>query len=375
MTLNKKIKYITYQSFPSNKANTLQTFDNIKYMIKKGFNVDLIFPLREIKSSDDIKVLAKYYDFPKNLSVNGRKHKYPFGKSHYFEKILYVISHFLWAREECKRYSFKNDEETLFFTRSEWIFYNLSKKKLNVTLECHQLSKIRKFNIKRSIKYKNAKIIFLNDQLAVDSNIDSLNKKKVISVQNGVDPDLFSKDIDKNPGQIIFVGNLTRFNQNRNLEFIIDCFKNTNLNKKYFLKIIGGPSSEVSRLKQYVIEIGLEGRVFIEDRKDRKLAILEIQKSQFGLLINSSKNEHSVRYTSPLKYFEYIYGGLKVLAVDFESHRNLPFSDNIEFFDENNEESFIKSLNLLENKLEDEIDFSSISLENRVNKILNFVLN
>ena len=65
MTLNKKIKYITYQSFPSNKANTLQTFDNIKYMIKKGFNVDLIFPLREIKSSDDLKVLAKYYDFKK----------------------------------------------------------------------------------------------------------------------------------------------------------------------------------------------------------------------------------------------------------------------------------------------------------------------
>ena len=202
-----------------------------------------------------------------------------------------------------------------------------------------------------------------------------MNKKKVISVQNGVDPDLFSKNIDKNPGQIIFVGNLTRFNQNRNLEFIIDCFKNTNLNKKYFLKIIGGPSSEVNRLKEYVKEIGLEGRVFIEDRKDRKLAILEIQKSQLGLLINSSKNEHSVRYTSPLKYFEYIYGGLKVLAVDFESHRNLPFSDNIEFFDENNEESFIKSLNLLENKLEDEIDFSSISLENRVNKILNFVSN
>ena len=116
-----------------------------------------------------------------------------------------------------------------------------------------------------------------------------MNKKKVISLQNGVDPDLFSKNIDKNPGQIIFVGNLTRFNQNRNLEFIIDCFKNTNLNKKYFLKIIGGPSSEVNRLKEYVKEIGLEERVFIEDRKDRKLAILEIQKSQFGLLINSSK--------------------------------------------------------------------------------------
>ena len=58
--------------------------------------------------------------------------------------------------------------------------------------------------------------------------------------------------------RIIKSGNLIQSEENRNLEFIIDCFKNTNLNKKYFLKIIGGPSSEVNRLKEYVKEIGLE---------------------------------------------------------------------------------------------------------------------
>ncbi len=367
------IKYITYQSFPSNKANTIQTFDNIKYMCRKVNKVELIFPLREKTSSDNRKKLAKYYFLPDNLRVKARKHPYPFGKLKYFEKISYTISHFLWSRKECKKYSEINNLNTIFFTRSDWVFYNLSKKNLNVTFECHQLSKIRILNIKRSLKFKNSKIIFLNENLANDSGIDFGDKKKIISIQNGVDPELFSKNIDKKIGQLIFIGNLKRFNESRNLKFVIDCFNNIKLNDKYVLKIIGGPTSEVDKLKEYISKIGLQNKVFIEDRIDRNLAIKEIQKSEIGLLINSSSNEHSTKYTSPLKYFEYIHGGLKVLAVDFESHRVLPFSDYIKFFKENDEESFVDQLISIDNKFLVEKDLYTISLENRIVKILNFL--
>ena len=89
--------------------------------------------------------------------------------------------------------------------------------------------------------------------------------------------------------------------------------------------------------------------------------------------INSSSNEHSTKYTSPLKYFEYIHGGLKVLAVDFESHRVLPFSDYIKFFKENDEESFVDQLISIDNKFLVEKDLYTISLENRIVKILNFL--
>ena len=37
-------------------------------------------------------------------------------------------------------------------------------------------------------------------------------------------------------------------------------------------------------------------------------------------------------------------GGLKVVAVDFPSHKVLPFSENINYFKENNKEEFIKSI-------------------------------
>ena len=45
---------------------------------------------------------------------------------------------------------------------------------------------------------------------------------------------------------------------------------------------------------------------------------------------------HSVKYTSPLNFFEFLSTGLKILAVDFPAHRELPHQENIFYFNENN---------------------------------------
>ena len=44
MSSNKTLNYITYQTFPAEKANSLQTITNIKYLVKNNINVNLIFP-------------------------------------------------------------------------------------------------------------------------------------------------------------------------------------------------------------------------------------------------------------------------------------------------------------------------------------------
>ena len=63
----------------------------------------------------------------------------------------------------------------------------------------------------------------------------------------------------------------------------------------------------------------------------RKSAIDLISQCSVGLLINTDENQHSTKYTSPLKYFEYLYGGLYVIASDYPSHRSLPFNEMISF--------------------------------------------
>ena len=55
-----KLIYLTYQTFPSQKANTIQTIDNLNYL-SEYFDIELIFPLREKNSTDDIQVLKNHY--------------------------------------------------------------------------------------------------------------------------------------------------------------------------------------------------------------------------------------------------------------------------------------------------------------------------
>ena len=366
------LKYITYQTFPSKKANTIQTIDNLKYL-KKYFNVELIFPLRESFSSSNIEDLKEFYGDISGIKFTGTEHKLPFGKFAYFEKYLFLFSHFLWSRKNVKKFIEPGDYKKFFFTRSEWVFYFLSKKGFNVIFECHQFSKVRKLILDKSIKYPNSKILFLNENLLRDSNIPKEHSNKLMVLHNGVDEKLFRKKVRKNKNEIVFAGNLKRFDNDRNLKFIIDSFKNFKLSENFTLKIVGADIEEGKELESYIKSLNLDTIAKVVERQNRENTIRILESAEIGLLINSSENEHSFKYTSPLKYFEYLYSQLKILAIDFPAHRQLPFANNIQMFEEGDSEGFQTSL---ENSLSinpisiDELD--AITLENRAKKICEF---
>ena len=373
--MSKELIYLTYQTFPSETANTIQTIDNIKYFSRKGYKVKLIFPLRSKSSTDNVSLLKKYYGFDDEIIFEGVKHNLPFGKLKFFEKYFFLISHYLWSRKISNKFNLKNNQEVQFFTRSDWIFYFLSKKGFNIIFECHQLSKTRKWVLKNSIYENGAKVIFLNKNLLLDSGINKdqfLHKIEIIP--NGVDEELFKGTKNKKTHEIIFSGNLKRFQEGRGLEFIISTFSDKSMPEEYTLKVVGGPSSEVKRLKDYVTKLGLKNKIEFLDRIDRDLTISNIESASFGLLINSSENLHSVKYSSPLKYFEYLYAGLKVIAINFPSHRILPFADNISFFDENDQESFIRAIqNSFTLEPINKKDLVNITMESRINKIISLI--
>ena len=376
--MNKKLIYLTYQTFPSEVANTIQTIDNIKYFRKKGYEVKLIFPLRSKNSSDNASLLKKYYGFSEEIRFEGIKHNLPFGKFKFGEKYLFLISHYFWSKKICKKFSLKESEEIQFFTRSDWIFHFLSKKGLNIIFECHQLSKTRKWVLKKSISNQGAKVVFLNKNLLLDSGIDRKKySNKIKIIPNGVDENLFSNFsniVNKKDYEIIFSGNLQRFNESRGLDFVIKTFLNKNFPQEFNLKIIGGPSSEVKRLKDYVSKLGLKNKIEFLGRLDRNSTISNIEKASIGLLINSSKNLHSKNHSSPLKYFEYLFAELKIVAVDFPSHKDLPFAENISFFSEDNEISFIKAIkNASEVTALKRAALERITMESRVNDIISFI--
>jgi len=370
--MKKSLFYITYQSFPANTANSLQTISNIKYFVKNNLNVTLIFPLREPGSTDDLSLIQNKYSINENFQVVGTDHNLPFGKFNFFNKLFFLISHYLWSKRTVNNLLKNNKDPDFFITRSDWIFYFLSKNKKNVVFECHQYSKLRKRLLAKSLKEEGSKIIFLNDNLKSDYKNQEIIKNKSIVLHNGVDFDLFSKKLKKNKNEIVFIGQLTRFNESRNIDFIIESIIKYSSNFKF--KIIGASNEEIVKIKKSLSSLKNTENIKILGRLEREATIEEIKKAEIGLLINSDGNDHSTKYTSPLKYFEYLAADLKVLAVDFDSHRKLPFSEDIVFFKDKDYKSFKLALDKISNfEHKNIISHKEISLDSRVKKIIDFI--
>tara|TARA_Y100000748_G_scaffold292099_1_gene280257 strand:- start:1666 stop:2790 length:1125 start_codon:yes stop_codon:yes gene_type:complete len=371
--IQQEICYLTYQSFPAETANSLQTISNIKYLVKNGADVELIFPLREKGSSESLEKIKEYYSTKESFKVTGVKHFLPFGRINILEGFFFHISHFLWSYFVVT-FKIKKTDRKKFITRSDWILYFLARKGCTVLFECHQTSKVRTFIINRSKSFPNVKFIFLNEHLQNYYKMDNDNSQVV---HNGVDTDVFinsTSKLDNKREGLIFVGNLRRFNESRGIDFIIDAFKNSKFLQNQKLSIIGGPDLEAEKLRVKIKELALQENIDVTGRLGRSEISEIYATSNIGILINSSSNQHSFKYTSPLKYFEYLYMGLKVIGIDFPSHRTLPRNSEINFFQENDFVSFETAVKqALEKNQPVDFNKEDFSLNTRAKKIIDLL--
>ena len=367
--MNKSLNYITYQSFPAQTANSLQTISNIKYLVKKGVKINLYFPLREKESNADIEKLQNYYQFTESFNTFGIQHAYPHGKIKFLPKLWFHISHLLWSRKLVKKY-FKNDKDNYFFTRSDWIAYFLAKQGSKIVFECHQTSKVRNFVIKKIGMLENVKFIFLNKNL--QNNYKDVKQSKVL--HNAADSELFNTGKNKKENSIIFLGNTNRFNKSRGIGQIISWWSDNYLRENYTLEIVGGSSEDCKILNDIINKLQLTNNIKASPWINREEAATILSNAMFGLLINTPDNDHSYLYTSPLKYFEYLHSGLSIIAVDYPSHQSLPLNEKISFFEDGNKSDFINSLKVAkDNKTLSDKEKFLTSLENRAEKLIELI--
>ena len=62
----------------------------------------------------------------------------------------------------------------------------------------------------------------------------------------------------------------------------------------FFFEIVGGPENQATKLKKIIEENGLNSSISVHGRLSRKSTVEIIQKSYFGILINSKDNSHSI---------------------------------------------------------------------------------
>ena len=366
----KKITYLTYQNFPANTANSIQTLKTFKYLSRYKFESKLIFPLREKSSSDNIETLQKHYGFNDNLNIVGKKHLLPFGKIRFFEKILFHFSHSVWAYFQTKKHVKKSVEGEFFYTRSIWILFFLTLRNQITIYECHKFSKITNLIFKILRNNDNPIYIFQNEILKSKPKLSKIQISRSLVIGSAFDDEWFNESLHKKEdNKIVFIGNLLRFGNSRNIEKIIKLFCKKEL-MNLSLHIVGGPDESAKKLKKLVDELNIEN-VYIHGPLRNTYAIKEMRNASIGLLMNS-KDNNSIDESSPLKYYEYLASGLKVLASDIPSHKNLPLTKNITFFNEDDSEDFINKILKTRDKKFIEEDMTNYTYRYRVSSILEF---
>jgi len=369
MNSKEKLYYLTYQDFPAQTANSQQTIGTCKYFSRYKYSVTLFFPLRSSTSDDNFENLKQYYEIKNDkFFVIGLSHKNNFETSRWFKKIRYIYSHADWAYQSVNEVLNNYGVPSVFYTRSDWVFYFLSQKNIPVVFECHKITRLRKILLKISIKKNTSKIIFLNQNLKDITNINKKFDKRLLIQGAGFDSDYFYSTKNKISKQVVYAGTLSRLGKNRDLDFIFNAFCDELL-ADFKLKVFGGTENEVLELKEKYKE--LTNVSFSTHVKKVKLS-KELAEAEIGILASSS-DLYSKYYTDPLKFYEYVASGLKIVATDFPSHRVLDKNKNILFFTQNDEESFKSAL--LEASKQESFgnQQETESMTSRTENIINFI--
>lgn len=362
--------YITFQDFPAHTANSQQTISTCKYFVRNSYRVHLFFPMRSKNSSDNFDKISNYYEIKNcKFDVTGIEFSFKFENKKVFKKFNFVIKHILWSYKCVEKVTKNFDVPSHYMTRSEWVFFFLSRKNLKVVYECHQLTKLRKLVIQKSLNSDNSKIIFLNNNLLSDMNFKTYNQDKVLLQNNGYDEDYFYSNDKKKGKKVIFAGNLYRFGKLRNLDFIIMAFQERAL-KDYELCIVGGSNLESEKLKnKYNM---FKNVSFLNNQSKNNLGSI-LSNSDIGLLLNDD-NKHSMFYSDPLKFYEYLASGLNVVAPDFSSHRAIDKYNNVYFYLNNDLKSFISAVNSAFDNPFDNQDLDKLpTVDMRVKNIIKFI--
>ena len=246
-----KLTYLTYQVFPSEKANSIQTIRMLENLSLKNIDVNLIYPRRG-KLDFRNETINDFYNIENQFEIKQLAHKLPFNYFKNFEKINFVLSSFLWSIYSVRKVMKNVPVDQVMMTRTHWILFFLRNYKNLTIFECHKFSKINNFIFKLLKDKANLVIIFTNLSLKQSFSLSNNLEKNSIVLESSYEDRLFQNIetySEKQKNKVVFVGQLLRFNRKRDLEFLINAFKEKSL-EDFELRIIGGPNQVANDLEK-----------------------------------------------------------------------------------------------------------------------------
>jgi glycosyltransferase involved in cell wall biosynthesis len=367
-----RLSYLANIRLPTEKAHGIQIMEMCQAFADHGIEVELIVPRRLNSLKEDPFV---YHDVRKTFVIK----RLPcldltrLGKWGYrVETVTFAFSAYFYLLFSKK---------SLRFTRDEFVAWLLSSLGLKVSWEAHMGQK--NFFV-RSLIRKRVPIVAISEGLKDLYVSLGANAENIIVAPDGADIDRFDIPMSQKEARerltlsldkkiVLYKGSLSNW---KGPATLAEAAQNFPMSEVQFV-FIGGKPNEVEEFKE---KFKGENVLILGNRPRQETPIY--QKAADVLVIpNTAKEDISKLYTSPMKLFGYMAGGVPILASDLPSLREVLSEETAYFFKPDDPMSLAQVLERMlgEEQAREKKALKALELargytwESRAEKILNFI--
>ncbi len=311
-----KLLYIANARMPTEKAHGLQIMKTIEAFLEHGAEVTLVLPKRvnhinatisqfyNLKRAPHIIFIKNYFGFLENI----------WPRIYFFlQRIFFGIRVFFFVFFKKVDYIYSRELTISFF---------LSLLKKNVVFEDHEPKKSFQFIYRWMVRYIPKKVIVANELRNLYQEM-GVNKNSFIEVPNGVDLKEFSDiepesslwhtqlDIAQDQKIILYVGHFYKWKG-------VYTLAQAAPDMQGMVIMIGGLSGDTKKLQSFIKEKHIQNVKIVPFVSHSE--IIKFLKSAHVLVLpNTGEEERSLKYTTPIKLFEYMASGVPIVASNIPS--------------------------------------------------------
>ena len=377
-----KILYISNSRIPTEKAYGVQIMKTCEALAGAGINLELILPTRKSKDFKNVDPF-EYYGVERNFKIRYLSCFDPDFLINLGQGIYIKIQLLFFVASLFFNLIFKSKEhEYIFYTRDEYLLKLLHRFSKKVVWESHGLPKNKK-------RYLNAwqkcyKIVCLTQGLKDELVSLGVEEGKICVVPDGVDLDKFQVINDKKQIRekldlptdkkiVMYTGHLYDW---KGVQVLADAAKL--LGDDSLVVFVGGTEFDLNNFKE---KNKGNHKILLLGQKPYKDIPFYLKSADCLVLPNTAEDEKSVKWTSPLKMFEYMASDVPIVASSLPSLREILNDKNAFLVAADDPQELAGAIsNALQNrekysKLAKQalVDVKQYSWQKRADKIINFL--
>lgn len=341
-----KIIYIANTQMPTDRAHGYQITKTCEKFAALWNEVLLLIPDRKHKLGDDI---FEYYGLKRNFAVQKiacfnvmalrRGGKLAF----YAELVIFSV----------KLLFKKVEKNSIIYSRDIFSIFVFRMRGFRVVYNVHNWTEKRS-RLLRIFFGKEVKIVCNSEGTRNRVVKDGFNNS--ITAQNGVELSDFEPLEEKSNLRkklelpldkkiVLYAGHLYGW---KGVDTILKTAKLLGGKQDIFFVVVGGSAEEQEGFAAKMKEGGIVNMLSVGHKLKKEIPHY-LQSADILLLPNSAKSEESVKYTSPIKMFEYMASGVPIIASDLPSLREVLNEKNALLTSPDNPNAFAEAIEKLLN--------------------------